>query len=101
MDILAYPAWCQFWCHSVSLFGPPRSLHCGLCSLASPSLACLPVLLLLLLSGEVAELPGLPTPASESCETSVGNREPQKDGKWVGRGPALSADLRSGVRLGH
>lgn len=48
VDTLAYPTWQQFWCHSVSLF-VPGSLHCGLHSLASPSLACLPVLLLLLL----------------------------------------------------
>lgn len=40
-------------------------------ALASPCLACPPVLLLLLLSGEVAELSGLPFPGSESCGTSV------------------------------
>jgi hypothetical protein len=22
VDILAYPAWCQFWCRSISLFCP-------------------------------------------------------------------------------
>lgn len=49
VDISAYPAWCRFWCHPPPCFVPPGSLHCGLHSLASPSLACLPALLLLLL----------------------------------------------------
>lgn len=77
MDIPAYPSWCQFWCHSISLFRPPGSLHCGLCPLASPSLACLPVLLLLLLClvrwlSSLASLPSLRV----LWDLCIGNREP-------------------------
>lgn len=43
------------------------------------------------LSGEVAELPSLRV----LWDLCVGNREPQKGGKWVVKGPALSTGYKS------
>lgn len=70
----------------------PRPVRCGLCSLASPHPACLPVLLLLLLCGGVAEHPGLLPSAglvffSQSLGGKQGNRTEATWLRKLGRGP--------------
>lgn len=81
---------------------PPGSLHCGLRSLASPSLACLPVLLLLLLC-LVRWLSSLASPPQPRSPMGPLYRKQGAPERWEmgGRGPALSTGDRSGVRLGQ
>lgn len=91
MDVLACPAWCQPWCHSClpTLSTPKSALW--LCSLASPSPVCLPVLLLLL-SGEVAELPGLP-PQPQSPLGLLCRKQSPREVRTGWRGAQLRGQL--------
>lgn len=73
VDIPAYPAWCRFWCHPPPCFVPPPRKSALWLTFSGFSFPGLPscAVAAIALSGEVAKLPGLPSPALESYGTSV------------------------------